>query len=225
MKLIPAILTDSFTTLQNEVSAVQMSSLIEAVHVDVIDGNFADNLTVTPLDLTVGDFEPLKIDFHLMTDEPMDYIYESIAVKEYLPIRRMIGQVERMSHQADFLQEVKIHGWEPVLALDLFTPLEAIEEEVWRDLDKVLLMGVEAGLQGQAMNFHVLEKIQELRKFFPDPQRMKIIVDGGIKHDNLVAVLSAGADEVVVGSEVWHSSDPLAVIEEFYRLAQQNQLS
>jgi ribulose-phosphate 3-epimerase len=218
MKIIPAILTDSFGTLQQQVDAVKYSPLIEAVHVDIIDGSFVDNTTVTPLDLTVGDFDPIKLDFHLMAEEPMDFVYECEAVKDYLPIRRIYGQVERMSHQEDFLWAVKANNWEAGLALDLFTPLDAIEAEIWPNLQHLLLMGVEAGAQSQTFHNVVLEKLQEVKQLTKGLRQLQIVVDGGIKLENAVKVMASGADELIVGSAIWQNQNPLQVLEEFTQL-------
>lgn len=216
MQLIPAILTDSFQVVQDQINQVKESGQVESIQIDVIDGLFADDLTVTPLDLTVGDFEPLKLDFHFMTEEPMDFVYECAGLKEYLPIRQIIGQVERMTNQRDFIDEVKRNGWEPVLALDIYTPLEAIDEDVWPELRTVLLMSVEAGAQNQQFKPIVLEKIREIRRVYPTTAQMKIVVDGGIKPAQVAELIEAGADELAVGSAIWTSVDPLAKIDEFY---------
>jgi ribulose-phosphate 3-epimerase len=216
MNITPAILTDSFVTLQQQVNAVRYSPLVEAVHIDIMDGSMIDNLTVTPMDLTVAEFEPVKIDFHLMVEEPMDFLYETEAIKDYLPIRRIIAQVERMSLQRDFIEEAKRNGWEVALALDLYTPLEAIDEDVWPELGSVLIMCVEAGHQSEIFNRIALEKVRELRQKFPDPKRMHIIADGGIKTLNAQEIWQAGADELAVGSSLWKSSEPLIKLEEFH---------
>ena len=218
MSIVPSILTDSFLTLQQEVDAVKFSSGIEAVQIDVVDGQFADNITVTPLDLTVGDYEPLKLDFHLMTEEPLDFVYECEAVRDYLPIRRIYGQIERMSSQADFLWEVKANNWQAGLALDLFTPLESIDEDVWLELDYLLLMGVEAGAQGRTFHELALEKVQEARQLAVGQRPLHILVDGGIKLTNVKKIFTVGADEVTVGSELWTSPDPLLTLEKFTQI-------
>jgi len=218
MNVIPAILTDSFLTFQQELEKAKESSQVNTIQVDVIDGMFADDLTLTPLDLTVADFEPLKVDFHLMTEEPMDFVFECAGLREYLPIRQIIGQIEHMSHQLDFVEEVLRNGWQPALALDVFTPLESIDEEVWPQLRSVLFMSVEAGAQNQIFNRVALEKVRELRQKFPHIERMNIIVDGGIKTLNAREILAAGANELAVGSNIWKSRDPVEVIQEFYEL-------
>jgi ribulose-phosphate 3-epimerase len=214
--ITPTILTNSFLDLQRQVDAVRYSSLVQAVNIDVIDGFFADELTITPLDLTVGEFDPIKLDFHFMTEEPMDFVYECLGIKEYLPIRRMYGQVERMSYQGEFLQEVRANGWEAGLALDLFTPIEAIDEEIWPSLTHLLLLGVEAGAQGQALHPYIFDKLAELRQL-PAAARVHILVDGGIKMNNIAEISAAGANEVVVGSALWESDDPLRTLESLYQ--------
>lgn len=217
MKMTPAILTDAFSVLQQEVDAVKFSPAIEAVHIDIIDGSYIDNTTVTPLDLTVGDYQPTKLDFHFMTEEPLDFVYECEAVKDYLPIRRIYGQIERMSHQEDFLWAIKANNWQAGLALDLFTPIEEIEPAVWSNLEHILLMSVEAGAQHQVLHDQILDKIRQVRQL-AHGTKLHVAVDGGIKLENAENLLVAGAHELVVGSAIWDSPDPMRTVEQFTQL-------
>ncbi len=219
MKLLPAILTDSMTTCVEQLEVIKESSLVDRAHIDIIDGQFTNNFTLTPLDLTVVNFDDLEIDLHLMVEEPMDMVFESEAVSEYLPIQRVIGQVERMSRQADFIQEVHRNGWEVGLGLDIYTPLEAVDDASWADLDAILLMGIEAGHQNKIFNTHVLQKVRDIRKVRLKGDKLKIILDGGVKLSNVAKILENGADEVSVGSALWKSTQPLEVIGEFFEIA------
>ena len=99
MKLHPSLLTDSVDQYQQQLELILSSQLIEVAQVDVIDGHFADNITLTPADLVNFDYGQLQLDFHLMTEEPMDYVYELIEHQDLLPVRAVIAQVERMSSQ------------------------------------------------------------------------------------------------------------------------------
>ncbi len=223
MKLSPSILTESMITFVEELDAVKPSQLIDRVHVDIIDGQFVDNITLSPLDLTVVDFGELGVEFHLMVEEPMDMVFECEAIRDYLPIKRVIGQVERMSHQEDFLHEVKRNGWEAALGLDLFTPVEAIDDESWAELDAIMLMSVEAGNQEEVFNPQVFHKLKELREAHPRAAKLPIIIDGGVKTANLGQILQHGVEEVAVGSALWQSGEPVRVIEEFFRIARKHQ--
>lgn len=224
MQLYPSILTDSMTDFVKQLESVKDSELIDRVHLDVIDGQFVDNITLTPLDLTVLDFGNLGVDFHLMVEEPMDSVFECEAITEYLPIKRIIGQVERMSRQADFLHEVHRSGWEAFLGLDLFTPVEeAIDEDSWVDVDGIMLMSIEAGRQEEVFNPQVFHKLKELRAAHPRAAHIPVIIDGGVKLTNLAQILQHDVNEVSVGSAIWNSSNPIMTIEEFFQVAQKHQ--
>lgn len=208
MQIYPAILTDSLELLQKQIFEAGVLDSVSTVQVDIIDGRFADNLTITPTDLATVEFGELQCDFHLMTEEPMDIVFELIEQEKILPVRAVIAQVERMSNQQFFLEEVQKHDWVPGLSLDIFTPLEAIEEESWQYIKVVQLMAVEAGFQGQDFNPLVLEKIKELRTFVEQNEyEVEIIVDGAIDSSTASQVMTAGADGVAIGSALWQAGN------------------
>lgn len=208
MQINPAILTDSLATFVQQLDLVKQVPAIKAIQVDIIDAVFADNITINPTDLVDFDFENLAIDFHLMTEEPMDYVWELIDCGQKLPTQSVIGQIEKMSYQLDFLEEIKKAGWQAGLAVNLFTPLENIEENAWEYLDQVLLMAVEAGAQGQAFNSLIFAKIEELKnKIKKSNQQIKIAVDGGIKPEQIKNLQKAGVDQIAVGSALFNADD------------------
>jgi ribulose-phosphate 3-epimerase len=208
MQINPAILTDSMATFAQQLALVKQVPEIEVMQVDIIDAVFADNITVNPSDLVDFDFANLAIDFHLMTEEPMDYVWELVDCGQKLPTQSVIGQIEKMSHQLDFLDEIKKAGWQAGLAIDLFTPLENIEESAWEYLDQVLLIAVEAGEQGQTFNSLVFAKIDELKERIKKSNRhIKIAIDGGIKQEQIRNLKKAGADLVAVGSALFNADD------------------
>ena len=61
----------------------------------------------------------------------------------------------------------------------------------------------------------------QIRKYLSEQclDRIQIEVDGGIKLHNAHEVISAGADILVAGSEVFGSEDPQGIIKEFYSAA------
>lgn len=210
MQLYPAILTSSLETAQEQLSKVAQYPVIETVQIDIIDGLFADELTLQPLDLTELDFGDLMIDIHLMTEEPMDYVLELIGLAEQLPIRTIIGQIERMSYQSDFIEEIKRVNWKAGLSLDLFTPVTSIEEQQWSNVDLVQIMGNEAGRQGSPLHPHALEKIPEaLRKLShsSSDQKPELVVDVGVRSENIAQLKKLGLTGVSVGSALWTAED------------------
>lgn len=218
MNLYPSILTDSIEKVQEQLNLVKDIDGIETVQIDIIDGFFADNLTVTPLDLMGLDFGDLKIDLHLMVEEPMDSFLEIEGLAEQLPVRAVIAQLERMTFQEDFLSEIKRRNWKAGLSLDLFTPLDSLDmsESCLQYLDIVQIMSVEAGFQGQKFNDLAMEKIEAIRKIREGRGAdWEIISDGGIKLDNFKKIIKLGADGITVGSELWNAKDISMIIKKF----------
>ncbi|MBU0576254.1 hypothetical protein KJ654_01155, partial [Patescibacteria group bacterium] len=165
------------------------------------------------------DYGDLQLDLHLMTEEPMDFVREIVALKEYLPVRAVIAQVERMSHQGEFLAEIKKYSWKAGLSLDLYTPVEAIDPESWQDLDIVQLMTIRAGFQSQEFKQNALEKLVEIRQLAKSD--VEIIVDGGVKIEYIELLAEAEVDGVTVGSGLWRATNPIQAIKEYSQLMDQ----
>jgi len=218
MNIYPAILTGDTVKAQDQLD--ECGKILECwgtdesdqfiVQIDVIDGLFADNLTLTPIDLAQLDFGDLKVDLHLMTEEPLNDVHELQDVKRKIPVRAVIAQVERMSYQADFIEEVRKEDWWPGLSIDAFTPLSAIDEHSWFHLKVVQLMGIEAGFQNQAFLPQVLAKIEALVALRLDKKlEFEILVDGGVKANCLAQIKAMGAESAVVGSALWLAQDKI----------------
>jgi ribulose-phosphate 3-epimerase len=208
MNIYPSILTDEVEQVLEQVEICKESSLVQTVQIDIIDSFFVDNITVFPSDVSKVDFGDIKVDFHLMTQEPMDFVHEIKDSKEFLPVRAVLGQIEQMTSQVDFLQEVRKNEWMAGLSLNLHTPIESIDEEAWKYIDAIQIMGITAGFQGQEFNVSALEIISELRDAIEERGLdIEVIVDGGVKLDNVKEIADYGADGVAVGSALWRSSD------------------
>lgn len=214
MKLYPAILTDSIEKVEQQLQLVKSLTGVETVQIDVIDGIFADNLTITPIDLINLDFGKLKLDFQLMVEEPLDYLNEIIQYKKYLPVRAVLGQIERMSSQKEFIELAKENEILAGLSIDIFTPISEVNKSFFSQLDVIQLMSIEAGFQGQIFNDRVIEKIIELNDVRKaENVNFEIIIDGGIKEIHLETLKKLKVDGVAVGSWLWKNDKPEFVVE------------
>jgi ribulose-phosphate 3-epimerase len=194
------VLTDSLDLAKKQIVLAQDSGFFEAIQIDIVDGMFADNHTFTPQDLVDIDFGDLQIDFHLMTEEPMDYVWEMEEHCQHLPIRSVFGQIEKMSYQESFLEEIKKQNWQAGLALNLFTPIESINSDSWDWMDAILLLGVEAGTSGQVQNPFLFEKIQAVQTIISKREPVKIFIDGGVNQKNIMQLQASGITGVTVNS-------------------------
>lgn len=207
MKFIPAILSDQPGEIKDQLQRLENLPELSRVQFDIIDGIFADNLTVTPADLNQFDLSDFQVDLHLMTEEPIDFVHELIDHRQHLPINAVIAQVEHMSSQAHFLEEVKVQGWKPGLALDAYSFIEAVDDESWELLEIIQVMGVKAGFQGQGLIDSSLDLIKEIKKYLTVHNlEIEIILDGGVKLQNIDLIAPVGVDSVVVGSDLWLSA-------------------
>ncbi len=204
MQIVPAILETSLSSVKQKIAIIQTDGHFQTAQLDIIDGELLPTMTVTPLDLENLDFGHLQLDFHLMTQEPLDLVWELAGLGSPLPVATVCGQVERMSQQQAFLQTVKDKGWKSGLALDLFTPLESIDDEAWSLLDEILFLAVPMGAQGQKFSSSVFDKIKEAQQIIVKRQlKIKIAIDGGIKPEQLKNLYALRVDKVVIGSFLW----------------------
>lgn len=202
--IYPSILTDSMEVAQIQLNAV--AGKVEVVQLDLIDAAFADEITITPIDATAFDFHGLRADLHIQTNEPIDELFEAQNMNQTL--RTVIGQVERMSSQREFIDEVKAMGYKAGLSLDLFTPISTIADDLWPSLDVVQVMAIYAGKQEQEFQLSSLKKIVDVREYIRSHGlQTELIVDGGITPTTATQCKAAGADSFAVGSFLWKAKD------------------
>lgn len=205
--IIPAILEKSSLEVQKKVDRVRGLAL--RVQIDVIDGVFADNMTVGPLDVLDVDFSAIAVDIQLMVEEPVGFIDELVQLRERVSSLRIIGHVERMSNLEDFIKEGHRANCEVGLALDLFTPLSAVTSSIFDNLDCLLLMTVKAGSQGrEVFNKNAVEKIrQAASEARRRALRAPIIADGGLDAKSVAVCARAGANDFAIGHYLWQHED------------------
>lgn len=204
IEIIPAILTNDPGELEEKIRQVERARLdstssARRVQVDIIDGIFTNNRTVALESLEGVETEAL-FDVHLMVHEPDSWVERAARALA----DRIIGQVEMMSDQVHFIGHAQEAGSKVGLALDLPTPVSAIDPAILNNLDVVLVMSVKAGFGGQEFNKSALEKIKALDEIRSrDNTPFRICVDGGVNAQNIGGIRRAGADEVAVGKSLF----------------------
>jgi ribulose-phosphate 3-epimerase len=104
-------------------------------------------------------------------------------------------------------------------ALNPATPLSMIEE-IFPDVDAILVMCVNPGYAGQKLVPQTLEKISRLRSLLDDRgfENVEIEVDGNVTPENAVKMRKAGADIFVAGTSlIFKSGDMEEHILDFYK--------
>ena len=182
-----------------KVVAAKMLSLkekkIDRVHIDIGDGLFSDLLTIAPSDLQEIDTANMKMDIHLLVDDPSEWIEECVALNP----KRLIGQIERMGSQVQFLETIESYKCAAGLALEIHTPIEEIEKDALDKAKVILLLAVPAGTSGSSFDKQVIGKIMELKKIYNGA----ILIDGAMDQTTYKQVLAAGATEAGANSAWW----------------------
>ncbi len=201
--LAPSILAGDWWNIGEQIEATVRGGA-DVIHFDVMDGHFVPNITVGPEILaSVSRRVNLPIDAHLMIEEPDRYIPAFVeAGASWISVH-----IENVVHIHRTLTLIKELGARAGVVLNPGTPVQAVEEAI-HYADYVLLMSVNPGFSGQRFIERSIERLVLLKELRDRVNPGCLIeIDGGIKESNVVDVVRAGADVVVVGSGIFSAED------------------
>jgi ribulose-phosphate 3-epimerase len=199
-KIVPAILTADPADLRKKLELFQGHT--NWLHIDVMDGTLVPGRTVNLFELgEASNFFNLEI--HLMVEDPFKYFEDCSGIGA----KRVIFHSEAVREQEPMLSELNSHEFQKGIALNPETQLST-NFAIAKNIDSVLIMGVEPGLQGRPFNPAVLAKVKNVKEMYPN---VLCGVDGGIGEENIQSVFASGADYAVVGSHIMQAENPLKV--------------
>ncbi len=208
IKIAPSILSADFSRLGEDIRAVDRAGA-DYIHVDVMDGHFVPNITIGPLVVeALRKVTDKPLDVHLMIENPDLYIPEfARAGADIITVHQ-----EAVPHLHRTVQLIKSFGKKAGVSLNPATPVETLDV-ILDELDLVLIMSVNPGFGGQAFIPSALDKVRALsQRITQRGLATELEVDGGVKIDNIRAVVAAGADVLVAGSAVFNTDDYAATI-------------
>jgi ribulose-phosphate 3-epimerase len=210
IQIAPSILSCNFLELGKEIKDVENAGA-DLIHIDVMDGHFVPNITIGPLIVeAIKKIASKPLDVHLMIDNPGAFVND-FAVKgaDIVTIH-----AEADNHLMRTLDLIKSAGKKAGISLNPSTPLNILDHVI-HIVDLILIMTVNPGFGGQAYIPSMEEKIRNTRKMIEkEGRKIDLEVDGGIKADNAKKVVQAGANVIVMGTEVFHSKDYKKKIQE-----------
>lgn len=211
IKLSPSILSANFVRLEEEIKILEREG-IEYVHIDVMDGMFVPNISIgMPVIKSIRKATNMVLDAHFMIVEPERYIDEFIS----LGCDIINFHFEATKKHMEIIEKIKKANKKVGMTIKPNTDYKEILPFI-KHLDLVLVMSVEPGFGGQSFMENSLEKISALRKYVNENNlTCDIEADGGIKLDNVNKVLEAGANVIVVGSDIFEKEDKSTVIKQY----------
>jgi ribulose-phosphate 3-epimerase len=204
IELAPSILSADFARLGEEAQAA-VDGGATVLHVDIMDGHFVPNLTIGPPVVTsLRKVTQVPLDCHLMIERPDEFIPAfAEAGVNWISVHQ-----EACVHLDRTLHLIASHGCKPGVVINPATPVHALDE-VLPLVHLVLVMSVNPGFGGQSFIHSSLKKIELLAKIRQSRAlNFRIEVDGGVHHDTVASIISAGAEILVAGSAIFEHGTP-----------------
>ncbi len=206
--LSPSILNSDFLKLGESVEMLNRSDA-DWIHLDIMDGVFVPNISFgMPIIAQIKKSTQKPLDVHLMIVQPERYINAfAEAGADWLTVH-----YEASTHLHHTIQQIKKQGMKAGVAINPHTPVLCLEEII-TDVDLVLNMSVNPGFGGQKMIDSAYDKICRLKELIVHSGSNALIqVDGGVDDKNIGNLKAAGVDVFVVGSYIFKSDNPIAII-------------
>ncbi len=201
-EVLPTLLVHSAHEAEEKLHA--LSGYSGWVQVDVIDGLFARNTT-----LATDEYPDLlrsySLEVQLMVKDPLPFIQEWYQYG----VGRIIIHLESHADILECIRAVRKLKLEVGVGIAPATPLGQLAPFA-ADIDRILLLGVDPGFEGQTFQHETFSRIAELHGSYP---LIPIEVDGGITPDVALQAYRAGATSFAVNSYLFSSSDPLSALQ------------
>jgi ribulose-phosphate 3-epimerase len=212
--IAPSILAADFARLGEALEVIKAAGA-SLVHVDVMDGHFAPEISVgLPVLASLRKATDLALDVHLLIERPERYAERFVDAGA----DRIAIHVEATPHVRRVLEQIRGRGAKAGVAVNPSTPLEAVGE-VMGEVDFLNILTAEPSLHEQPFISASTAKLRATAQMRADRRLdFTIQAEGGIGPEKIEHLARAGADILVAGSAIFDSVDPRARLGEMIRL-------
>jgi ribulose-phosphate 3-epimerase len=210
-----SLLAADFARMGDEVLRADQAG-VDSFHLDFMDGHYVPNIALAPYHLEA--LEPLTslpLQVHLEVANPDQLL--STFDKHSLDM--IIVQFDTCP---DLENSIKlIQGWGARVGVGLLprapiTPLLPLLSK----LDMLLLLGVQPGFGGQAIDAGMIPWLEEIaRRRDQIAPGLPIAIDGGVKANNAEALVEAGADVLIMGTGLFEVEDLTSLVRNLHAIS------
>lgn len=183
-----------------------LNTRADAFHVDLMDGHFAPNITLSPdFVRALGQYGVLPMDIHMMVTTPGMWL-ERLAEAGATWVSPHAETINANAFRT--FNTIEALGMKAGVVLNPATPLTWAQYYIER-VDLLTLMTVDVGFAGQPFIEQVLSKIEEAAKLRDHYGLSYIIqIDGSCNSKTYRRLFEAGADRFILGSSGLWDKDP-----------------
>ncbi len=191
----PSLMTMNLDKFKEEITFLDQH--IDSFHVDIMDGRFVPNLSLSPWFIQeTRKLTTKPMSAHLMVMDPSFWVQQLIDIRceiICLPAERINGIAFRL------IDQIHAAGLKAGVVLNPETPLDTILPYI-DILDKVTVMTVDPGFAGQRFLYKMLDRIRELRTLREqNSYHYEIELDGSTNKGHWQAIHDAKPDVYVIG--------------------------
>ena len=198
----------------NEMNAV-MLTINEgrlSFHADIMDGKLVERSAINNEEYGhIASTALLPVDVHLMIHNPLGNIEQYLSVppcpRYGKAIRSITFHIEAVTkfEATRLISIIKKAGFKVGVAVDLDTYVGTDDyKKIIEQCDVAVIMSVKAGKSGQPFNQGGLRKVSAIKNINPS---IRVILDGGIRPNNIQLIKKAGVDTAVIGSYIYESDN------------------
>lgn len=216
IKLSPSILSADFLNLEDEIKLLEKEN-VPYLHIDIMDGIFVPNISIgMPIIKALRKITNMVLDVHLMIIEPERYIDRFLE----LGCDIINFHLEATKKPLEIINKIKKSNKKVGITINPSTKYEKVLPFLDK-IDLVLVMTVEPGFGGQSFLENSICKIEKIAAYIKENNlNCELEVDGGIKQNNVENVLKAGANVIVVGSDIFLSKNISDTIKRYNQIFQ-----
>ncbi len=203
MKVAVSYISSNYK-LKETIKKINLTSA-SYIHMDIMDGKYVENKNFKKRTIKkVFKYAKKRLDIHLMTKNPNKYLK---YFKKSSLAKNLFFHPSTCDNVHDMIIQIKKIGLSPGIVIN---PKEKINDfkELYKDIDRVLIMSVIPGAGGQKYKKEITNKIIELIEYRKKhKESFEIAVDGGINDKTIKELKDLNLDYVISGSYICKSND------------------